>query len=257
MNLLLNVKNIQEYKSHSQIARIVTEGWMAENMYCPHCGCLHIEHLANNSPVADFVCPECRNEYELKSKQGSFDKKINDGAYSKMIERITSNENPDFFMMDYSLEENKIRNLSLVPKYFFVPDIIEKRKPLSPNARRAGWVGCNILYWKIPEQGRIPIIIDGKVENISTVVRRTQKSQQLATNNIDSRGWIMDVLHCVNSLQSNEFSLDEMYQFAEILAVKHPQNNNIKPKIRQQLQFLRDKGVIEFVRRGFYKKVRI
>ena len=93
--------------------------------------------------------------------------------------------------------------------------------------------------------------------DINTVIRRTQKSQQLATNNIDSRGWIMDVLYCVNSLKSNEFFLDEMYQFAEILAVKHPQNNNIKPKIRQQLQFLRDKGVIEFVRRGFYKKVRI
>ena len=66
----------------------------------------------------------------------------------------------------------------------------------------------------------------------------------------------MDTLMCVNSLKFDTFTLDDMYEFAEILAVKHPQNNNVKPKIRQQLQMLRDKGVIEFVRRGQYRKVR-
>lgn len=257
MNILLNVDDSYSYSNGSQIARVVTEGWMSDNMYCPRCGCLHIEHLPNNKPVSDFVCPNCYNVYELKSKMGNFGRKITDGAYNTMIKRITSNDNPDFFMLNYSVKEKRVRNLLFVPKYFFVPDIIEKRKPLSQKAERSGWVGCNILFWKIPEQGRIPIIIDGKIEKISTVLKRTQKSQQLAINNIDSRGWIMDVLHCVNCLQANEFSLDDMYQFAEILAAKHPENNNIKPKIRQQLQFLRDKGVIEFVKKGFYKKVRI
>jgi type II restriction enzyme len=33
-------------------------------------------------------------------------------------------------------------------------------------------------------------------------------------------------------------------------------NNFIKDKIRQQLQLLRDKGMIEFVGRGNYKKVK-
>ncbi|MBL7991777.1 MAG: restriction endonuclease, partial [Candidatus Kapabacteria bacterium] len=31
-------------------------------------------------------------------------------------------------------------------------------------------------------------------------------------------------------------------------------NNFIKDKIRQQLQVLRDKGIIEFVSRGIYQK---
>jgi type II restriction enzyme len=46
-----------------------------------------------------------------------------------------------------------------------------------------------------------------------------------------------------------------MYSFVEELRVKHPNNNNIEAKIRQQLQFLRDKGFIDFSSRGIYKKV--
>ena len=37
------------------------------------------------------------------------------------------------------------------------------------------------------------------------------------------------------------------------LSKKHPDNHHIKPKIRQQLQFLRDKGYLEFVERGRYR----
>lgn len=39
--------------------------------------------------------------------------------------------------------------------------------------------------------------------------------------------------------------------------MKHPENNHIKDKIRQQLQFLRDEGLVEFTTRGNYKKVEI
>jgi len=37
------------------------------------------------------------------------------------------------------------------------------------------------------------------------------------------------------------------------LQAKHPENHNVKAKIRQQLQYLRDKGVIEFLGRGHYR----
>jgi type II restriction enzyme len=46
-----------------------------------------------------------------------------------------------------------------------------------------------------------------------------------------------------------------MYKFENLLQIKHPANNNIKPKIRQQLQILRDKGFIEFLGNGKYRKV--
>lgn len=45
------------------------------------------------------------------------------------------------------------------------------------------------------------------------------------------------------------------YKFEEKLRLKYPQNNFIKDKLRQQLQLLRDKGIIEFVGRGQYRKI--
>ena len=39
-----------------------------------------------------------------------------------------------------------------------------------------------------------------------------------------------------------------------MLAGKHPDNHHIKDKIRQQLQMLRDNGIIEFIGRGHYRK---
>lgn len=141
MQLNFNSQMIADYHSNSQVARILTEDWVAQNMFCPRCGNLRIEHFENNRPVADFYYPNCNNEFELKSKNGTIGHKINDGAYETMINRITGNDNPDFFFMSYSKREMKVKNFVFVPKHFFVPDIIEKRKPLSPDARRAGWTG--------------------------------------------------------------------------------------------------------------------
>ena len=255
MNLNFDSSLVGNYHSGTQIVRVLTENWVNQNMYCPRCGNLYIEHFENNRPVADFYCPSCNNEYELKSKDGALGNKINDGAYSTMIERITSNNNPDFFFMSYSKRELKVTDLVLIPKHFFVPDIIEKRKPLTPTARRAGWVGCNILIHKIPEQGRIPIISNSKIINIDNVVNKVKKSNQLVTKDIDSRGWLMDILRCVNNISEQIFTLEGMYEYENELRIKHPQNNNIKPKIRQQLQFLRDKGFIEFLGNGRYRKI--
>ena len=60
---------------------------------------------------------------------------------------------------------------------------------------------------------------------------------------------------CVNSIPNKDFSLMDLYKYETVLSLKHPDNNNIQPKIRQQLQLLRDKGYIDFVRPGQYRKI--
>lgn len=57
MDTHLDLSLAASYTSHSQIARVVTEGWVAENMYCPRCGCSHLTHLTANRPVADLPVP--------------------------------------------------------------------------------------------------------------------------------------------------------------------------------------------------------
>lgn len=137
---------------------------------------------------------------------------------------------------------------------FFVPQIIEKRKPLANNARRAGWEGCNILLGMIPNFAKIPIIKNRVVLNVRSVRTEYNRAYSLQTNNIESRGWLIDVLKCIERLDET-FTLKQMYEFVEELKAKHPANYNIEAKIRQQLQFLRDKGFIQFLSRGNYKRI--
>lgn len=255
MNLHFDESVAQDYKSASQKIRVMSERWFLSNIFCPCCGNSHIDKLKNNLPVADMRCGNCGEIFEAKSKKNHIGAKIPDGAYHTMIERITGNLNPQLFVMQYS-PTLTVKDLIFIPKFFFTPDIIEKRKPLSATARRAGWVGCNILYQKIPEQGKINVIRDGREIEMADVLQNYKKVEALRTSDLNLRGWILDVLNCVNDIKSETFTLQEIYQYADFLKAKHALNNNIEPKIRQQLQLLRDKGFIEFVGRGVYRKLR-
>lgn len=254
MNLRFDILLSRNYKSNSQKVRIMSESWAVTNMFCPCCGNPHIIKLENNSPVADMQCDNCGEIFELKTKEGQIGRKINDGAYKTMIDRITSSTNPNLFIMQYT-QDYYITHLTVVPKFFFVPDIIEKRKPLSDTARRAGWTGCNILYSEIPAQGKIDVIHNSLIDSVDSIVARYDNIKKLQTKSLDSRGWLLDILNCVNDIPKNEFLLGDVYAFSDMLKLKHKNNNNIEAKIRQQLQFLRDKGFIEFLERGVYRKI--
>lgn len=253
MELKLTASVAEHYLSNSQKIRVMTEYWVNNSVFCPNCGNA-LSDFENNRPVADFYCKKCLEEYELKSKQGAMGKKIVDGAYSTMIERLKSDNNPNFFFMTYDKSTFEIKNFLTIPKYFFVPNIIEKRKALSVTARRAGWVGCNIDIKNIPELGKIFYVQNGISKSKNEVLDKWSKTEFVkSTDNIDSKGWLLDVLVCVEKIKKEEFTLDEVYRFEAYLKAKHPSNNNVQAKIRQQLQFLRDKNVIEFLGHGRYK----
>ena len=256
MNLHLNINLADLYKSNSQKARILTEDWAKQNTYCPNCGDLKLYKFENNLPVADFFCKYCNEEFELKSKRGQMvGTKINDGAYSTMIERINSENNPNFFFLTYDNVNWNVINFMIIPKHFFVTDIIEKRKPLAATAKRAGWVGCNIELKKIPQNGRIFLVKNSKIINQKAVLSEWKRTLFLKNKKGSSRGWILDIMNCIDRIQSDTFKLRDIYAFEKELSLKHPDNRFIKDKIRQQLQLLRDKGIIEFKTRGTYKKI--
>ncbi len=167
MKTIFDTTIAEQYKSASQKIRVLTEAWVDDEVFCPACG-TNISNYENNRPVADFYCPNCGEEYELKSKKEAMGKKIVDGAYSTMIQRLQSRNNPNFFFLNYNPVKFEIQNFIVIPKHFFTPEIIEKRKPLSPTARRAGWTGCNILLEGIPQSGKIFYIKNGIEKNKKT-----------------------------------------------------------------------------------------
>lgn len=257
MDLRFNTSLAEGYKSTSQIARVLTEDWLARNMYCPICGEVSIRRAEPNAPVKDYVCEKCKAQYELKSMKSDserFQTTVQDGVYRTMISRITSLDNPSFFFMHYNRYE--VNNLVIVPKCFFTPSVIKKRTALKNTAERVGWEGCVIQMNEIPATAKIPIIINGEARPIPDVVAQYKRVYNLQTKSVESRGWIMDILNLVERMNES-FSLNQIYYFADELKQKHPYNNHIKDKIRQQLQVLRDKGFLEFLGNGNYKKSRI
>ena len=63
-------------------------------------------------------------------------------------------------------------------------------------------------------------------------------------------------MNCVDHLDPNGFTLSDVYGFESQLSYIYPRNNNVRPKIRQQLQVLRDNGYLEFLGNGNYRLAR-
>lgn len=254
MNLFFDTKLADEYTSFPQKIRVLTEDWVSRQIYCPNCGHLNIDKYRNNMPVADFFCSNCKEDYELKSKKGSVGTKIVDGAYRTMIDRLQGTNNPNFFLLNYDLINFSILNFFVIPKHFFVPDIIEKRKALSQTAKRAGWIGCNILLQSIPQTGKIFFVRNKQIEPKEKVFADWKRTLFLREEKeLSAKGWLLDIMRCVDRLGKKEFGLDEVYTFENELSLLHPENKHIKDKIRQQLQILRDKNYLRFLGNGKYK----
>ena len=242
------------YDSGSQQARVWTEGWVAREMFCANCGSPTLTQLPNNSPVADFACPVCAEQYEVKSKRGmSLGNSVMDGAYDAKIARLTSSTNPHLMVLNYDRTAREVRNVCIVPKHFFVPEIIQARPPLSPTARKAGWRGSNILIGKVPEAGRIFVLRNGIAEPKDEVLAKWKSTLFLKRTSIEARGWLIEVMRAVDAIGRPEFELGEVYAFEQQLSAIYPRNKHVKDKIRQQLQVLRDNGYLEFLGGGRYR----
>ena len=241
------------FDSGSQNARVWTEQWVGDHLFCPNCGALRVSRFPQNQKVADFFCEACAEEFELKSQKGRFGRRVNDGAFGAMRERLTASNNPNFIFLNYNLARRDVTDLFFVPKHFFTMGIIQERKPLSIKAKRAGWIGCNILLSEVPDSGKIFFVRDGKVVPRNMVMEQWRATLFLRGQGAAARGWLIEVMKCVEALGRMAFSLDDVYAFEPRLKALYPGNQNIRPKIRQQLQVLRDHSYLEFVGRGRYR----
>lgn len=243
-----------QYRSGSQQARVFTERWVSKTAYCLDCGIPDLESFPANTPVADFLCKNCGSQYELKSRNGKFGNVVTNGAYSKKIERITSDTSPHLLLLEYNKKLMVATGFSAIPGFFLTPSIIQKRKPLAPTARRAGWVGSNILLHSVPKMGRVAMIESGRAMDKDRVLEEWRLAAKLRNETVQARGWLIDVLNFVEQIPSAEFTLADAYSFEKQLQRLYPDNKNVKPKIRQQMQVMRAMGLLDFLGKGKYRK---
>ena len=251
----LPTAGLNRYKSASQRARIGTESWGAANFFCPSCESPRLDVAPRNTVAVDYFCPACNSPFQLKSQSKPLGTRIVDAAYSEMKRAILEDRTPNLFVLHYDLDAWAVRRVLLVPHFAFALSALERRKPLAPTARRAGWVGCNILLDKIPVYARISVVNEGTPQAAREVRNSYNRLRPLKKLQVEKRGWTLDVLQVVQSLGKLEFTLSDVYARADELAKLHPNNRHIRDKIRQQLQILRDLGLLTFLGDGSYRLI--
>jgi type II restriction enzyme len=246
----LNLTMEASYKSASQLARVSTERWTQNNLYCASCGSALLPFPAS-TPLYDFHSPECKETFQLKASRMPFGNSVLDSEYHTALQGVMKDAYPSLILLRYDPIRWTVADIELVHRACITTSCLIPRKPLGPTAKRAGWQGCLISLRNVPELGRITVVRNGMVKSKTTVLEQWRESNKLLETEPTSRGWLVDVLRCVERLYST-FTLENVYSFEGELAAKHPKNHYVRPKIRQQLQVLRDLGLIDFISPGVY-----
>ncbi|MEN9576140.1 MAG: hypothetical protein RL514_3995 [Verrucomicrobiota bacterium] len=241
------------YNSKSQRARVVTEAWGRDTLFCPNCDSPSLDGTPPNHRAIDFICPRCAASFQLKAKAGKIGATLSDGAYAAMLAAIREDRTPNLLVMRYEQPAWRVVDLLLIPHFAFPESAIIQRRPLSHTARRAGWVGCNIDLTRIAPEARIPIVAAGVPSAAAEVRVKYERLKPLREIRAAQRGWTLDVLNIVRRIGRAEFTNDEVYAFDRDLERLHPDNRHIRPKIRQQLQVLRDAGLLLHIEAGRWR----
>jgi type II restriction enzyme len=233
----------------------MSERWVSDNLYCPACQAERLYQLPNNQEAADFACPECREQFEVKSG-ARFGSKIVNGAFAALMRRMAADSNPNLVLLRSDKARMTVLDLDVIPRRFFTQLLVEPRAPLAPTARRKGWVGCNIHLDRLPSTGRIPVIADRHIRPEKDVRADWAGLMPLLGPLLDERAWLATILRLVEASGPGEFNLASIYRHESTLQHLFPNNRNIRPKVRQQLQKLRDAGLLVFLGSGKYRLTR-
>jgi len=224
-------------------------------MYCPACPRDSLTQAPGNSRVLDFLCGGCGAHFELKAQATPIRSKVCDAAYATMVQSILGGTVPHLALLHYDRAEFEAVDLTLVPSHFLTLRAIEKRPPLGPHARRAGWVGCNILLSTVPADGRLAVLAGGEPVSPRVVRAQWRRFAWMTEQSVEARGWALEVLRCLRDSGLRVFGIEDAYAWEAALSEVYPRNRHVRPKIRQQLQVLRDRGILRFLGDGRYEVV--
>lgn len=253
MDLSLTPSLADNYVSRSQIARVLTQDWVGRELGCLHCTASNLQPTAQNTKARDFECNECSEPYELKSSSRPFRRLVADGEYRTFLSTIESGRTPNLLLLHYDRNSWTVRDLVAVHRSLLSRQLVVPRKPLGPNAKRAGWQGCSVDLELIPPSARVSLVEEANPVPWAVVRRVWSRFDFMIKLKPEPRAWLSDVMAIVRRLRRDEFHLRDVYQFEGDLRLLHPNNQHILPKVRQQLQILVAQGLLARVAPGIYR----
>lgn len=112
--------------------------------------------------------------------------------------------------------------------------------------------------------------VDNKINEESNYIQKNVQNLRVNTSETDLlvplfsvdnvdvthlSGWQKAIFNIIDRFKEDEFTLQQMYDYIDVLKDKYPKNNTIESKIRQVLQKFRDMKLIEFKGDGKYKRL--
>jgi hypothetical protein len=129
-------------------------------------------------------------------------------------------------------------------------------KPASPSSPKA-------RFPRQPKSANSSVTQRGWTLDVLNIVRRLVESRRrglpgrsigakTGDESLKSTGQ-PESLRLLTSSPTNEFTTADVYAFERELEKLHPDNRHVKDKIRQQLQVLRDTGLLLHIERGVWR----
>lgn len=111
------------------------------------------------------------------------------------------------------------------------------------------YVHLEVIKASLPEPPRMPSRDNASAVNAAFTIRDREKLLE------GFKGWQKLTLEGVLDMPAIGFRLDDLSRVCGPKAVaRYPRNRHVDAKLRQQLQILRDIGIVEFVRPGHYRR---
>ncbi len=148
MNLIQCVAKVpSHWKSQSRIFGEACEFWVEANVPCFKCGG-HLQKLKANEKSIDHRCQNCGEKYQVKTGTKNIINKskkikITGAEYKTTLSKIGD---WSLIVMQYDPKSCSLLEHKFVDKKYITSNCIIPRKPLGPNARRAGWQGCYMIF---------------------------------------------------------------------------------------------------------------
>jgi len=148
-----NCKRIKEDKKWKNKSRIVGEAIedCAITLLCPICNEKTLSKYKPNEKSKDIKCINCNCQIQIKGAKFTKKKKTSLrllGAEYKTTCTSIKENNVHYLVVLYSVIEDKytINEIYFINHVDINKNCIIPRKPLSSNARRAGWQGCILVF---------------------------------------------------------------------------------------------------------------
>jgi len=133
------------------------EAAVSKHVNCTRCGRKrHLTRLPQNFQCADVICKFCGYLAQVKAltlAQGSDElpRRVPGAAWGPQQEQMLAGIFHGLYFVGFS-SAGKLVRIDYVPGHVLQasPNVFEPRKPLGPNAKRAGWTGFTYNLENLP-----------------------------------------------------------------------------------------------------------